>query len=202
MLCLISAVLELDTSFIGQFQIARPVVVGTIFGLLTGNIIHGLQVGIFLELLLVDFVPVGAFVVPSGNVAATCILIMHSIYECPPHFIFPIGLLCGWGYAYVEKYIRIFYSEKHELTEKNIVNNLDTIKKWLLRNMFVNLISTFLYVVFVVFVIGKLAMLILPFVTEKINLALIFSYLIIPWIGAGRLAVNFGNNLFNGKAHG
>ncbi len=202
LLCMLSAILELDTSFIGQFQLSRPIVVGTIFGILTGNILHGLQMGIFVELLLLDFVPVGAFTVPSGNVAVACCLLMQWLYGLAPQYSFPISILCGWTYAYMEKYIRVAYSNRHKLTEQNIVDNLDILKKWLLKNMFINLISTFLFILLTTIIVGKISKLLFPFVPEKINLVLMFSYLIIPWIGAGRLLTNFGQNLFNGKQNG
>lgn len=202
LLCMLSAILELDTSFIGQFQISRPIVVGTIFGILTGNILHGLQVGIFLEFLLLDFVAVGAFTVPSGNVAVASTLIMGWAYNLPPQYVFPIGLLCGWGYSYMEKNIRLIASNKHQLTEKNIVNNLDIMKSWLLKTMFINLISTFVFVLLAIIVMGKIASFAFPFVPERVNLVLMFSYIVIPWIGAGRLIINFGHNLLNGKQNG
>lgn len=201
-LCLLSSILELDTSFIGQFQLSRPIVVGTIFGILTGNILHGLQMGIFVEFLLLDFVQVGAFTVPSGNVAITCCLLMQWLYGLSPQYAFPISILCGWAYAYMDKYIRIAHSNRHKLTEQNIINNLDVMKGWLLKNMFINLASTFLFVLLTTLIVGKISKLIFPFVPESVNIALIFSYIIIPWIGAGRLLTNFGHNLFNGKQNG
>ena len=52
--CALIALIELDTTYVGQFLISRPFFVGTILGALTGNLFLGLQVGIFTELIFID----------------------------------------------------------------------------------------------------------------------------------------------------
>ena len=46
-LCLLAALLELDTTYAGQWLISRPIIAGPLFGLITGDLMAGIQVGVF-----------------------------------------------------------------------------------------------------------------------------------------------------------
>ena len=45
-LCMLAALLELDTTYAFQMLLSRPIVAGPIFGLVTGDVMAGVQVGI------------------------------------------------------------------------------------------------------------------------------------------------------------
>jgi len=67
-------VVGLDLVSIGQFMIARPLVAGTVAGLLVGDPGAGVAVGLVLELFALDVMPVGAVRYPDyglGAIAAT-----------------------------------------------------------------------------------------------------------------------------------
>jgi len=53
------AFLSLDTTAVGQFMISRPIVVGTVIGLLVGDPCLGLGIGGLIELLWIGQLPVG-----------------------------------------------------------------------------------------------------------------------------------------------
>jgi mannose/fructose/N-acetylgalactosamine-specific phosphotransferase system component IIC len=52
--------LSLDATAVGQFMFSRPIAVGALVGLLTGNPEMGLQVGALVELIWIGEVPVGS----------------------------------------------------------------------------------------------------------------------------------------------
>jgi PTS system mannose-specific IIC component/fructoselysine and glucoselysine-specific PTS system IIC component len=60
LLSLVLALLSLDISAVGQFMVARPIVVGPVIGMLTGHFELGLGMGALIELIWIGDVPVGA----------------------------------------------------------------------------------------------------------------------------------------------
>ena len=59
LLCILAALLELDTTYVGQLSFSRPIIAGPLFGLITGDLMAGVQVGVFTELLFTDISPLG-----------------------------------------------------------------------------------------------------------------------------------------------
>ena len=78
-LCLLAALLELDTTYAGQWLISRPIIAGPLFGLITGDLMAGIQVGVFAELLFVDISPLGGIIPPSGVMTAAIPMILYSL---------------------------------------------------------------------------------------------------------------------------
>lgn len=72
----LAALLELDGDSLGQFGLARPIVVGPTLGCLLGAPATGLMFGIVLELLALGELPVGGHVPLNATIATAASLIV------------------------------------------------------------------------------------------------------------------------------
>ena len=52
LICIVGALLELDTTYAFQFTLSRGIIAGPLLSLITGDLMAGLQIGIFTELIL------------------------------------------------------------------------------------------------------------------------------------------------------
>jgi mannose/fructose/N-acetylgalactosamine-specific phosphotransferase system component IIC len=91
---LLGSLLILDTTVAFQFLISQPLIACTLLGWFLGDAQLGLQIGVYLQLLWLSSIPVGAAIVPEGNVAAIIVtgLVVrhHQIYD-----YFNTLLICG-----------------------------------------------------------------------------------------------------------
>jgi len=99
----LGAGLALDHAMVGQFMLAQPLVVGTIFGMLLGDLPAGLLVGAMVQLLWIGVLPVGAYV-PSdhtvtGGITAglTIMLIQQQNLPLAPSMILALSLAIPAG---------------------------------------------------------------------------------------------------------
>jgi PTS system mannose-specific IIC component len=77
----IGSLLILDTTVAFQSLISQPLITSPIIGYILGDIELGLKIGFYLQLLWISFIPVGAAIVPEGNVAAiiiTTLILTHN----------------------------------------------------------------------------------------------------------------------------
>ncbi|MFA5858824.1 MAG: PTS sugar transporter subunit IIC [Elusimicrobiota bacterium] len=61
----IAAFLHLDGSYFGQLMIGRPIVVGTLVGILMGDIVIGAKLGLAIELIWINVIPIGTTFLPD-----------------------------------------------------------------------------------------------------------------------------------------
>ena len=156
---LMGSLLVLDTTVAFQFLISQPLIACTLLGWFLGDIQIGVQVGMYLQLLWLSSMPVGAAIVPEGNIAAivvTAIVIRYnSNYEN-----FNIIMICGLLYGVVVSYLGgelvvwyrktnqfllhnvLVFARKGKLNLLNVINYLGLIFHYLL--MFI-LISVAMY---------------------------------------------------------
>lgn len=76
MLSLAGGLIALDTTAVLQGLISQPLISGIILGWLTGNIALGLHMGLLLQLLWLNQLPVGAAKIPEGNLASIIAVIV------------------------------------------------------------------------------------------------------------------------------
>ena len=101
---LVGSLIVLDTTVAFQFLISQPLIACTLLGWFLGDPYLGMQIGIFLQLLWLSNMPVGASIVPEGNFAAiviTALVIRYS--QLFPNFytVLIIGILFGVFISYV-----------------------------------------------------------------------------------------------------
>ncbi|MBN1465711.1 PTS sugar transporter subunit IIC [candidate division KSB1 bacterium] len=87
-------IVALDTTALMQIMISRPMVACSIVGLLLGNMPLGFIMGILVELLYINELPIGAANFAEGNVgstAATTVAILMT-RQLPQHYYMSIAL--------------------------------------------------------------------------------------------------------------
>jgi mannose/fructose/N-acetylgalactosamine-specific phosphotransferase system component IIC len=101
---LVGSLLVLDTTVAFQFLISQPLIACTLLGWFLGDIQLGVQVGMYLQLLWLSSMPVGAAIVPEGNLAAIVIAALVIRYN-NNYENFNTLLICGLFYGIVVSYL-------------------------------------------------------------------------------------------------
>ena len=101
---LVGSLLILDTTVAFQFLISQPLIACTLLGWFLGDANLGLQIGIYLQLLWLSSIPVGAAIIPEGNIAAIIVtgLVVryHQVYDYFNTLLI-FGLLFGILISYI-----------------------------------------------------------------------------------------------------
>ena len=181
--CALVALLELDTTYIGQLLISRPFIVGAIVGALSGDLFLGLQVGIFTELIYVDYLPIGGVVPPSGAITASVAILMNHFFGMNIYFAFFVGILCGQIFSFVEKALRTKRSAYLEKFESKLIDLKITPKNAIFKSVLTEFVVVFLFLILAMIVFGPIFHLLHNDIPEKIHSAFKFAYYIVPWIG-------------------
>ena len=105
LLCVLAALLELDTTYAFQLTFSRGIIAGPLFAIITGNWMAGIQVGVFTELLFADVSPLGSILPPSAVVCCAVSLALNAlgIELC---FAFVWGVLAAFFFSQLEQYMR------------------------------------------------------------------------------------------------
>lgn len=121
---LLASLLNLDNVSAFQFLISRPSFAGGILGYLSGYTIEGFLIGLLLELVILDFTPVGGIPIPNGTLAAlVSVLLIRDFGRDFAFASFFAGIIAGEGYSYVEKFMRSFRNIFNRLCENMIEKN-------------------------------------------------------------------------------
>jgi mannose/fructose/N-acetylgalactosamine-specific phosphotransferase system component IIC len=103
----LGGLLALDHALVGQFMLAQPIVVGSIFGALLGDLPMGLFVGTLVQLIWLGVISVGAYIPPDYTITGGVAVVLaeaftHQMGLAPgPSIILalaaaiPAGLLAG-----------------------------------------------------------------------------------------------------------
>ncbi|MDR0953056.1 MAG: PTS sugar transporter subunit IIC [Elusimicrobiota bacterium] len=189
--CAVLAFLELDTTYLGQVLLSRPLVVGSALGFLTGNFFIGLQLGIFTELIYLDFIPIGGVVPPSGAISAGIAVLMAHIFAMDIYFAFFIGILCGIIFSFVERKIRRYRAKLLPKIERALYEGKTSIGKVMLQSIIFQFLAVFAFALVALTIFGPLFSLINQDIPEKLHIAFKFSYFVVPWVGLSILFISF-----------
>ena len=69
-LCMIGALISLDTVAVFQILISQPIVACTLIGWLSNDPMTGIYIGLMMQLIWISTLPVGAVTFPDGNLGA------------------------------------------------------------------------------------------------------------------------------------
>lgn len=189
--CALIALIELDTTYVGQLLISRPFFVGTILGALTGNLFLGLQIGIFTELIFIDYLPIGGVVPPSGAITSAIAILMNYFFKMDIYFAFFVGIVCGQTFAFLEKYIRNKRSRMLNKMEKKLSERKISPGKIIFRNILMEFFIVFVFLLLSMIMFGPLFVFLHNDISEKVHVAFKFAYYIIPWVGLCGLFLSF-----------
>ena len=108
---LVGGAIHLDRTAAFQFMVSRPIVAGPLIGWLLGEVHVGLLVGILMELLWINYLPMGSFIPPNETFAA--IVASGTVCLCSSRIgttvreMVMFGVLLAVPMAYVGRYLDI-----------------------------------------------------------------------------------------------
>jgi PTS system mannose-specific IIC component len=124
-IALIGSLLVLDTTVAFQFLISQPLIACTLLGWFLGDIQLGVQVGMYLQLLWLSSMPIGAAIVPEGNIAAiviTALVIRYNSNYDNFNTILICSLLFGIGVSYLGGELVVFLRKSNQYLLKNVLS--------------------------------------------------------------------------------
>ncbi len=189
----LSGLLGLDSVQAGQFLLSRPAFVGPVLGWLNGCPIEGARIGILLELLYIDFIPLGGVVPPSGTAAAAAGVLAHSAGGLPPSLAFFLGLAAGRAFAPLEYRLRAARSPWSAAMEEQVKAGDFSLRRWLAKAMLIENAVMAAYIICWTALAAGLAY--LPGLS-RVYPGTDFAYSLMPWLGLSGLYFRFRTQVY------
>lgn len=189
----LSGLLGLDSVQAGQFLLSRPAFVGPVLGWLNGCPLEGARLGILLELLYIDFIPLGGVVPPSGTAAAAAGVLAHSAGGLAPSLAFFLGLAAGRAFAPVEYRLRVSRSPWSAAIEEQVKAGDLSLRRWLARSLLLENAALCAYVLAWTALAAGLAR--LPGI-GALYPGTDFAYSLMPWLGLSGLYFRFRTQIY------
>lgn len=189
-LCLLGALLELDTTYAFQLTLSRGIVAGPLLGLVTGDVLTGVQVGLFTELLFIDINPLGGMLPPSAVICCT-ITLAFCMLRVPVYFAFFFGVIGAILFSVCEIALRKRRSDWLIRQEQKIHYQPSYINGVIIRALGMSLSSNFLFVFIFSLLFGPTFAQLVPYFPPQLQVAGKFAYMAVPWIGLATLISAF-----------
>lgn len=189
--CAVLALLEMDTTYLGQFLFSRPTCAGAIMGYLCGDFFLGLQLGVFTELLFIDFVPIGGVVPPSGALCAGLGVLFSAYFSMDVYFAFFAGLILSLLFTYIEKLLRKYRASILPAVEKQLIEGTLPPFQLVVQSFLLEYLAVFIFVLTAITLFGPPFFFIDEHIPQSLHIAFKFSYFLVPWIGLSMLFISF-----------
>jgi len=124
---LIGSLLLLDTTILFQSSISQPLILCSLIGVFFGDIQLGIHVGIYLQLLWLSSLPIGAAVVPEGNMAAIVSAVMIFRYHQEMqmfHSVLILAVLFGLLLSFIGGELVVLYRKNNVTILNRLLNKL------------------------------------------------------------------------------
>ena len=190
MLCALGAFLELDTTYAFQFLFSRGISAGPLLSLVTGDLMSGVQVGVFTELVFIDVNPLGGVLPPSAVGCCVVSLALHAM-GIPLCFAFFIGVLGAAFFSFMERSMRLGRCGWVVYQEQKIVKKASQLNWTILVSLAQAFLLALVGFVFICSVSGWIMVRVLPFIPERMQMVSAIAYMAVPWIGLTTLICNF-----------
>jgi mannose/fructose/N-acetylgalactosamine-specific phosphotransferase system component IIC len=188
LICAAAAAIELDVVQAGQIFLSRPSVAGLIYGFLGGDFITGLQMGLCMELLTLDQVPVGGYVPPSGVIGAACAFMLAHYSGFDGGYAFFLGFLTAALFASVETKLRHERSKWNPKIEAQVLETPAMLERWIYKGFLQQLAAAFLFCLSAFWICSEIGWLGWELLPARLKPAFSLSYRVVPWIGMASLA--------------
>lgn len=190
-----AGLLELDHVQAGQFLLSRPAFAGPLLGWLNGCPLEGAKIGLLIELIYLDFIPIGGVVPPNGLVAAAAAVLVKAWAGLPESLAFFSGILAGSLYAGLEYRMRTVRSRWNAAIEAEVRGGAVNLGRWISRSLRMESSVTGAYVfVFSALVLGLAACVRLKWLAAPMD----FAYSLMPWLGLSGLYFRFRTQVKKG----
>lgn len=183
-----AGLLELDHVQAGQFLLSRPAFVGPLLGWLNGCPLEGAKIGLLIELIYLDFIPIGGVVPPNGLVAASTAVLVKSWAGLPESLAFFLGILAGFLFSDLEYKMRTARSRWNARIEAEVRGGGVHIARWISSSLLMESSVTGAYIfAFSALVLGLAAAVKLAALYGAMD----FAYSLMPWLGLSGLYFRF-----------
>lgn len=189
-LCVLAALLELDTTYAFQLTFSRGIIAGPLLGLATGDVMAGIQAGVFTELLFADINPLGGILPPSAAVCCAITLAL-KLMGIDLYFGFFFGVTGAALFALTEKFMRRNRFKWLVFWEQKITQKPNRINRTIGFALATSFLMNFAFVFVFVWVFGPLMRTLLPYIPMEAHAACKFAYMAVPWIGLAALIPAF-----------
>lgn len=190
LLCLFAAALELDTTYAFQTLVSRPIIAGPLFGLFTGDLAAGVQIGIFTELLFTDISPLGGIVPPSGVITAAVSMILYSL-GIDLYIGFFLGILSAILFSFCDTFLRKTRFKWLVFSEKKVGKNPNDLWRIIAMSLLLSFLMTFIFIFAAAWGSAQLCFIAFPYISAKVHFAFYLAYMAVPWIGLAALIPAF-----------
>ena len=206
---MVSIVAGIDRTAGPQIMLSRPLVAAPLTGLLLGNPLTGLEVGILLELLWLSRVPAGAAIPPDDTqvaVGATFLSVIFTDYlkaEPVAVMLFTVLICCSLGRIgiYFDRRARQFngrgMARIQQSVKNGVVEEIDGVH--LLGLLYFALSSLFSFLV-IVFAGAAIILIFFPFIEKLLLMGGNYLKTAFPLVGAmaiiGTMRIRYSFTLF------
>lgn len=188
-LCLAAAALELDAVTLGQWMLSRPIVGGTLIGVLAGDVRLGFWMGALIELLILEDLPIGGAIPINGPVAAaSATLIAAGPGGLAPGLALPAGYALGVVYRAVDIQLRTSRAALSREAEDNLKERgTPRLGGLLVRAVCVQFAVTFVFLLAATFATRFLGNWAWPWAPESARAGLDAAFRLTPLLGLASL---------------
>lgn len=189
-LCALAAILELDTTYAFQLTFSRGIIAGPLLGLITGDLMAGVQAGAFTELIFADVNPLGGILPPSAAICCAATMALHAM-GVELYFAFFFGIIGAALFSTLEKFMRKNRFKWLVFREQKITQKPNTVNRTVGFALASSFLMNFIYIFVFVWLIGQLTLALLPHLPMKAHAACKFAFMAVPWIGLATLVPAF-----------
>lgn len=158
----ITSLLHLDNKNIVSIGISRPIITGAILGILFNNIFYGIFIGCIIELILINLLPIGAFIPPNGTIiTGIAMIISYDFHIYKNGSLLPIVLIYSIFWGHIAKRISRLLWKRNTFLVELFLKNVQKDKFHFAPYNWIVLFSDFLIYLLVTFVGGYLGILIM-----------------------------------------
>ena len=195
---IIGAILSADITMFGQFMISRPIFCGALFGYILGDVYTGLWLGMIIEMMWVNAIPMGVAV----PVDLTMITSLGVIWSCTffkgsqEAAIFSLTISIPFAYLYKEVDLagRLFNTKIMHWIEKGIEDGKEQrISNGIYLGLILFLIRTSIMYGLFLFVGGMLYKEMFSYLPIQVIIALKKAWFYLPVFGFGTILYSFKN---------
>lgn len=195
---ILGAILSADITMFGQFMISRPVFCGALFGYILGDVYTGLWLGMIIEMMWVNAIPMGVAV----PVDLTMITSLGVIWSCTffkgsqEAAIFSLTISIPFAYLYKEVDLagRLFNTKIMHWIEKGIEDGKEQrISNGIYLGLILFLIRTSIMYGLFLFVGGMLYKEMFSYLPIQVIIALKKAWFYLPVFGFGTILYSFKN---------
>lgn len=198
LLSLIGAICSADITAFGQFMISRPIFCGPLFGYILGDVYTGLWLGLIIEMMWINAIPMGV----SVPVDLTMMTILSVVWACTNFqgcqeaAIFSLALAIPFAYLYTEIDLggRLFNTKIMHWIEKGIEQGKEQrITQGIFLGLFLFILRAGVFY-FIFFIIGGIIFKqVYSFLPYEVIYGLKKAWYYLPVFGFGAVMYNFRN---------